>query len=57
MTNDERPARTEAENELQPIAPTSRQTIANTLVGCRYSPSPICFHTAIIGYFSLSAIK
>ncbi len=32
MNNDERPARTEVENDLKPMAPTSRQTIANTLV-------------------------
>jgi hypothetical protein len=40
MTNNERPAGTEDENELKPNAPTSRQTIANTLVGCSLSVSP-----------------
>ena len=37
MNNNERPAKTEAENDLKPIAPTSSQTIANTLVMRRLS--------------------
>ena len=37
MNNDERPARKEAENDLKPMAPTSSQTIANTLVMRRLS--------------------
>ena len=36
MSNEERPARTEAENELKPMAPTSSQTIGNTIVSRRF---------------------
>lgn len=37
MKNEEHSVGTESENELQPIAPTSRQTIANTHVMCSQS--------------------
>lgn len=38
MINNDFPAGTEAEKELEPMAPTSRQTIANTLVVGSQSP-------------------